>query len=202
MSKHTYSLIAGIIFGTGYIPYVVSIVGYGKACSPKRATWIIWAILDTILFAGMYQAHAAYGQIMGAVIGNWIVALVLLRFGKRGWNTVEKCCLAGAVASLILWMCFRSSYFSIAMPLAIIGLGGIPTYYGTWQNPIDENPFTWTIWSFSCIFGIFAISSLTMENALQPIGFVIGQTLMMYLIWIKPMFMKPRAVSAWTSGIF
>lgn len=61
------SLLAGVLFVAGFVPYIRAIVrGQTK---PAKASWIIWATLDTITIAGMYAKDAVNGQILGAVLG-------------------------------------------------------------------------------------------------------------------------------------
>ena len=61
------SVTAGILFLIAFAPYTYSIVK-GRT-KPAKASWIIWASLDTITFAGMAAKSSLNGQIVGAVAG-------------------------------------------------------------------------------------------------------------------------------------
>lgn len=65
--KETLSVLAGLLFIAGFIPYIRAILR--KETKPAKASWIIWASLDTITIAGMYAKDTVNGQILGAVIG-------------------------------------------------------------------------------------------------------------------------------------
>lgn len=65
--KNMISVFAGIVFIVGFLPYILAIVrGETK---PAKASWIIWATLDTITLVGMFSKGALNGQILGAVTG-------------------------------------------------------------------------------------------------------------------------------------
>src|SRR3990167_1688847 len=101
-----FSIIAGVLFVTGFVPYIWAIFS-GKT-KPAKASWIIWGSLDSITLAGMVAKDAVNGQIIGAVMGVWIVVFLTLKYGTAGWTKLDKFCLAGAVLGIMLWQIFSS----------------------------------------------------------------------------------------------
>src|SRR5581483_6426724 len=71
--KEILSVLAGILFIVGFVPYIRAIVR--KETKPAKASWIIWASLDSITIAGMYAKDAVNGQIVGACLGAWVVVI-------------------------------------------------------------------------------------------------------------------------------
>ena len=94
-TKYVLTVIAGVLFIIGFVPYIRAIVR--KETKPTTASWLIWATLDTITLAGMFFKNAVNGQIIGAVLGAWVVVVLALIYGTRGWTKLDKYCLGGAV---------------------------------------------------------------------------------------------------------
>lgn len=178
------SALAGILFIIGFIPYIVSILrGETK---PAKASWIIWATLDSITLAGMLTKHSLNGQILGAVIGAWIVVILALRNGTSGWTRLDKFCLAGALLGIILWQVFDNAVFGIMTSLSVVLLGSFPTFASAWRNPAQENRTAWTLFWLSCVAAVIAIPAWTLADAAQPIVFTIIESTMMYILYFRP----------------
>lgn len=186
--QNVLSVIAGVLFIVGFIPYIRAIlVGTTK---PAKASWIIWASLDTITIAGMCVQNSLNGQIFGAVAGAWIVVALALKYGSSGWNWLDKFCLMGAVLGIILWKAFDSPTFGIITSNSVVFLGSIPTFVSAWKDPNKEDKLGWTIFWVSCICAVAAIPKFTFDDAVQPIIFCLIETIMMYLLYIKPCIKK------------
>jgi len=182
------SFIAGALFVAGFISYIQAIfVGTTK---PAKASWIIWASLDSITIAGMYVQHSLNGQIIGAVAGAWVVVALALKYGVKGWTWLDKFCLVGAVLGIVLWKAFNSPTLGIITSNSVVFLGSIPTFVSAWKDPTKEDKLGWTIFWLSCICAVVAIPKLTFDDAVQPIIFCSIETIMMCLLYIKPCIRK------------
>ncbi len=187
--KDILSTIAGILFFLGFVPYIIAILkGYTK---PAKASWVIWASLDTITLAGMYATGTINGQIIGAVAGVWVIVALAIKYGVPGWSTLDKCCLVGAVLGIVLWKLFSNPTLGIVTSQCVVFLGAIPTFVSTWKDPTQEDKVAWTIYWLSCVFAYVAIPRWTLEDAAQPITFLTIESIMMVLIWIYPIWKKP-----------
>lgn len=178
------SVAAGILFVIGFVPYIRAILA-GET-KPAKASWIIWASLDTIILIGMWVQNAVNGQIVGAVAGAWIVVAFALKYGVPGWTRLDKFCLVGAVVGIVLWKMFDNPTLGIFVSLCVGFLGSIPTIVSAWYDPSKEDKTGWTIFWLSCICAVAAIPKLTLEDAGQPITFCTIETIMMFLLFIKP----------------
>jgi len=190
--QKVFSIIAGVLFALGFLPYALSILA-GKT-KPAKASWIIWASLDTITFAGMWTKHALNGQIVGAVIGVWITVALALKYGVPGWTKLDKLCLAGAVLGIALWAIFNSPVTGLTISVSVVFLGSIPTFVSAWHDPSRESKVAWTIFWISCVFAVMAIPKLTLQDAMQPITFFLIESIMMYILYIRPKLKQSPAV--------
>lgn len=187
--KHVLTLIAGVLFLLGFVPYIRAIVrGETK---PAKASWVIWATLDMITLAGMFFKNAINGQIIGAVIGAWVVVILSLIYGTRGWTKLDKYCLGGAVLGIALWVAFDNPVFGIVVSNIVVFLGAIPTFKSAWGDPGREDKMAWTIYWLSCVFAVLAIPAWTLADATQPVIFFVIETVMMYILYIRARAFSP-----------
>lgn len=183
-TKDILSVVAGVLFVAGFVPYIRAILA--GTTKPAKASWIIWASLDTITFAGMCAKHSVNGQIVGAIIGAWIVVILALKYGTPGWTRLDKFCIAGAVSGIALWSIFSNPTLGIVTSLSVVFIGSIPTFVSAFNDPRREDKVGWTIFWVSCVCAVIAIPEFTLEDAAQPITFCLIETIMMYILYIKP----------------
>ncbi len=172
--KATLSVISGVVFVIAFVPYIIAILR--KETQPSKMSWLIWAILDTITFAGMYIKGVVNGQIVGAILGSWIVVALAMKYGTKGWTRLDMFCLFGAFMSLVLWKIFGDATFGIATSAVVVFLGAIPTFVSAWNDPSKEDKLAWTIYWISCVIAMLAIPVWTTENVVQPLSFTIIET--------------------------
>lgn len=182
--KGILSVVAGLLALAGFVPYIRAILR-GKT-KPAKASWIIWAGLDTITIAGMYAKDALSGQIIGTVIGTWAVAVLMLKYGTPGWTRLDKLCLIGAVLGIALWLLFSSPTLGIIISLGVIFVGSIPTFTSAWKDPSREDKLTWAIFWISSVCASLAIPKWTLADAAAPVTFFTVQTIMLYILYVRP----------------
>lgn len=181
------SALSGIVFVMAFVPYIRAILrGETK---PQKASWIIWATLDSITLAGMVAKNSVNGQIVGAIIGAWAVAALAMRFGKPGWTSLDKFCLGGAALAIVLWQVFDSPVIGLATSLTATFIGSIPTFKNVWSKPEEEDKTAWTLYWISCVLAVIAAPSWMLADAAQPLTFFAIESVVMSLIFIKPRLM-------------
>jgi hypothetical protein len=186
--KTTLSLIAGILFIIAFIPYIIAIVR--RQTRPSKASWLIWAALDTIVLAGMYAEHTMNGQIIGATVGAWIIFVLSIKYGTSGWSRLDLFCLAGAVIGIGFWQTFNDPTLGILISCGVAILGSMPTFKSAWKNPAQEDKLAWTIFWLSCVCALAAIPAWTVADAAQPIAFSVIESTMMVILYIRVRFIQ------------
>lgn len=182
--KTVLSIVAGVLFIAAFVPYIRAILrGETK---PAKASWLIWATLDSITIAGMYAEGTVNGQIIGAVCGAWTVAMLALKYGMPGWTKLDKSCLAGAVLGIVLWRVFSNPVLGITTSLSVVFLGSIPTFSSAWKDPNREDRTAWTVFWLSCVVAVIAVPQWTLADAAQPITFFVTESIMMYILYFRP----------------
>lgn len=180
--KSTFSLIAGILCLLAFVPYIWAILkGETK---PSKATWLIWVSLDSITLYGMYLERSLNGQIIGAAIGSLAITVLAMVYGTPGYTRLDECCFAAAVISIGLM--FYNPQWAMLASLAAIFVGAFPTFRSAWKDPSREDKLAWTTFFLSCLFAMGAIPKWTVEDAAQPVTFLVIESVMMYLLYVRP----------------
>lgn len=182
--RDTLWILSGLLFIAGYIPYILAILR--GTTKPAKASWIIWAILDTITLAGMYFADTVNGQILAVVLGVWIVAGLAIKYGTPGWTKLDKICLGGALAGILLWQTYNNPTLGIITSQCIVFLASIPTFVSSWKDPSHEDKLAWILYWASCICAVVALEHWTIADAMQPINYLVIVSVVMYLLFIRP----------------
>ncbi|MGW8304196.1 MAG: tetratricopeptide repeat protein [Desulfobacterales bacterium] len=184
--------LAGIISLAAYVPYILSVLR--KETKPNRASWIIWAVVSTIIALSYREAGASYAFLapVGYVIGSTIVFILSIRHGVGGWTSFDRKCLIGAAISLVLWKFFDSPMSALLINLLINLLGTLPTARKAWYQPETESKVAWSLFSLGSIVNLFAVESWTFSMAVYPVSmiFLIG-IVTVPVLWTK----RPRDTS-------
>ena len=176
--------VSGILFFVAFLPYIWAIVNGQTVPSP--VSWAIWASVNTLALLAMKKEKATSGQLTGAVVGAWIIAVLALVFGKTTMGSIEWISIAGAVTGIVLWQQTGNTVLAIICSQIAIFVGAIPTFVGAYTSPSQEDPITWSIWFVSCICALFAIKKWNLANALQPLTFTTIETVMVILVVVCP----------------
>lgn len=185
---------AGILFLVAFAPYILAIVR--NQTKPARASWIIWACLDSITIAALYQEEAINGQLIGAVTGAWIIVILAFIYGTPGWSKLDVFCLVGAAFGIGLWWYLQSPLAGAIVSLSVVFIGAIPTFVSAWKDPSKEDKLAWFIFWLSCVFAVAAIPRWTIADAMQPLVFLLIESIMVYLLFIWPRFRYAKTATA------
>jgi hypothetical protein len=179
-----FSILSGVIFTLAFVPYIRAIVK--KQTKPAKASWVIWASLDTITFAAMAVKGTINGQIASAIVCAWSVVVLAMIFGEKGWTKLDKVCLIGALMGVGLWLTFNDAIFGIIVGQLVIFLGSIPTFKHAHRHPEQENRLAWFLYWLSCLPAVYAgTQQMTFESLAQPITFLAVESTMVYLLFIR-----------------
>lgn len=180
-----FAKICGLLYLSAMVPYIVAILR-GKT-KPAKASWIVWTALDVVTLVSMLLKHEANVQIGLAVAVAVTIALLALKYGEPGWTLLDKLCMGAAAVSIPFCVFGSPETATVICCLAMV-IGAFPTFASAWQDPSKEDKLAWTLMWASCIFGFFAIPRWTIAAAVQPIAFLITETVMMFILFVRPRF--------------
>jgi ABC-type amino acid transport system permease subunit len=189
--------VAGFLSFLCFVPYIITI--WQRKTRPNRASWWIWAINGLILSASYYSAGASntIWALICAVIAQFIIAVLSLKYGEGGWNRFDRACLFGAGISLVLWRQFNSPVIAILLTIVIDFLGALPTLKKSYYEPEKEDLLTWILYVVASLLNLLAIEDWNFAIWVPPLYvFLINTTIVALLlrsnIQVKLTFYKRR----------
>jgi hypothetical protein len=132
----------------------------------------------------MYFEDTLNGQIIGAVLGAWVVVALALLYGKPGWERQDKLCLSGAVLAVVLWKLCNNPTVGIVVSNSVVFFGSFQTFASAWREPENEDKIAWTIWWTSCVCAVISLPSIQPADSVQPLTFFAIETIMLYLVYV------------------
>lgn len=184
MDPKSLSVLAGILYGVGTIPYLNSIRnGTGR---PSISSWLIWFLIDAVTLAGMWVEHQLNGLIISSTFFCFIILLFACKRGMWEWSRMDTYCLIGAVLGIILWKAFGEATVAIITCAVVNLIGAVPTVTRAWEDPTRENRATWTLYWLSCVVTLFALTEWTWASASQPVSFTVVESIVFGIVWLKP----------------
>jgi len=187
-TKVVLSILSGLVFVYAFFPYIKAIVR--RQASPRKATWLVWALGDIIILVGMLAKSTTSGLIIAATLGAITVFLLSLKYGEPGWNRRDKVCITLSLIAIALWVYFGESNIGIALSLVALAIAAWPTYVSAWENPANEDRRAWIAFNASSMLSVLAIPQLVFADAAPPIVFAAVDAPMLFLLFVRPHLQK------------
>jgi hypothetical protein len=161
--------VAGFLSFFCFLPYIVTILQCKTR--PNRASWWIWATNGLILSTSYYSAGASntIWALISAVIAQFIIAVLSLKYGEGGWNRFDRACLSSAGISLLLWWRFNSPLIAIVFTIVIDFLGALPTFKKSYYEPEKEDLLTWILYVAASLLNLLAIEHWSFAILVPPL---------------------------------
>ncbi len=139
---------------------------------PHTYTWLIWAIVTWIAFAGQWVSGGGPGSWAtgtAALVTTFILFLSFNKnYGTRDINTFDKFCLVFSLIAILPWLLADSVLWSVILASFIDVIGFFPTMRKTWNAPKSESlPSMWIDFVKHGL-SIIAMKSFALVNWLYP----------------------------------
>lgn len=129
---------------------------FKKKTKPHIYTWLVWSITQGTATAALIYGGGGYGA-MSLIVGTIVVVVIFLlsfKYGTKNITVSDTVVLIAALMAVVVWWQLRNPLLAVFMASAIDGLGYIPTFRKTYQEPWSETLVYWLSMS--------ALSVLTM----------------------------------------
>lgn len=148
-------------------------VGYTK---PHGFSWLIWAILNTLIFYQQIASGAGPGAWVTAVAAgaNMLIFLVSLKYGERNITRFDWICLGLALIAVMFWLASPHPVLSVMLASSVFIIGLIPTFRKSLISAHEETAITFALNALKFLVAIFALESLTLTTLLYPLVLVIA----------------------------
>jgi len=157
--------------------HIVAFVVYNKQTisgknTPNISTWAIWAFLSLFNVASYWTMSGDWVKSLLPTISSLMcIATFFISLGKGRFVKISKfdftALCVGLVAVLVWWRYENATYANLIAQVCIF-IGFVPTYKSVWQNPQNEKPLAWFLWTSAYIVGIVVVL-LRWNNQYQDI---------------------------------
>lgn len=154
-----------------------------RKVQPAPASWAIWGSLDIILAGSMYAKGVLNPQMAVAAVGAGIVFLLSIPYGKPGWNPVDKWCLAGGIAAIVLWFVTGNPTLANILSLTAIAIGCFPTYVSITEDQSREDKTFWCLAFAASVSALIGTTTVSVDALAQPVVFVVAQAIALWLLF-------------------
>ncbi len=151
------SVLASLVMVGAYIPYFRDI--FLKKTRPHVYTWLIWAITMGTATAGLWYGGGGWGTLSMLVVTTLVFAVFLLslKFGTRNITIADTIVLMAALLATVAWWRLNNPLLAVVMVSVIDGLGYIPSFRKTFEEPWTETPSSWAIFAISNALTIISL---------------------------------------------
>lgn len=178
-------LLAVIAIGmtaAGYFYYFRDI--FADKTKPHAFTWLVWASLTTIAFAGQISDQGgagAYVTLVTAIVSFAIFSLALFK-GEKEITRSDWLSLGGAAAALALWFITDNPLTAILLVALVDFLGFVPTIRKSLHKPHEETLISYLLAGLKFILAIIALDNYSLVTVLYPASLVFANLLFVALL--------------------
>jgi hypothetical protein len=177
MDFHDFLKIAGGIGALAlFVPMAVEAIKDGGA-GQSFATWLLWAVLDTILTISLFLQRGNYLLPLGFAAGGVALTTLLLVKGRFAWSRMDSVILALVLGCLIGWRLGGEKTATVAATLGICLAGG-PGLVELWRNPQRKVGNIWGWYVLANGLAFLGGTSMTLEERFAPGVFAVFSLLM------------------------
>ena len=184
------SLLAGLFSGIASIIYIHGILT--NDIQPVKASSVLGTICTISIFIDMWHHDAVNGQILMSAERVCITMPLTVRFGRPGWEPVDILFFTFGLGGIFVWSFVGDPNWRIAIGLLTLAIGSIPTWVWRWKVPRHENRTSLVFGMAASTCAIVGIPQLAFAHAAQPIVFLMLQSIMGYLVWVRPYHLQKK----------
>lgn len=192
--KQALGAIATIMALVSYIPYFQDIAK-GKT-KPHAFSWLIWALLTAIGFAGQISDSAGPGAwVTGfTALACFSIFIAALFKGEKNITKFDWSCLWLSIAAIPLWMITSTPLWSVILITVIDTVGFLPTFRKAYLKPFEETVITFTISTVKFVIAIIALTNFSVVTILYPASLVIMNGAFVVMIYMRRVALSDKVV--------
>ncbi|HDZ23245.1 MAG TPA: hypothetical protein ENH70_01750 [Desulfobacteraceae bacterium] len=181
-----------------HFPYIIhTIRGETK---PHAFSWLIWALLSAIAFAGQVVSSGGPGSwITGlmCIISASVFFLALIK-GERNITRFDLCCLVFSLSAIFVWILTDVPLWSIVLVTIIDAVAFAPTFRKSYSRPDQETVVTYIGNIAKWTLSLLALDSRSLTTSLYPLSLVVSNSAFAVLIFVRRSLLSKRNRS-WAS---
>lgn len=162
--------VAGILSVFAYLPYIIDTLR--GATQPARSTWMIWAVLSSILCLSLFAEGATDSLWFAAVQagGTVIVFLLSIRYGVGNFMSwADFLVILLSAFGLMLWYVTDSAVYALSISIGISTLGGSLTVIKACRCPGSETLSAWLLSFVAAVFAMISVGEVDVVMLAYPV---------------------------------
>lgn len=166
----------------GYIPYFKDI--FANKTKPHLYTWIIWFLTQGTATIALIYGGGKFGS-LGLIVGTVLVFIICglsFRYGTKNITKGDTATLILALVAILVWWQLDNPLLSVFMVSAIDGLGYIPTFRKTWEDPSTETTSFWVIMAVVNVLTLLSNAEHNFLTMTYSIVLGVANTAMVFII--------------------
>lgn len=184
-SKMILAAVSSLIAVGTHIKYILNVLrGLTK---PHAFSWLVWAILTGIGFAGQIAGGGGPGAwVTGimCVICTTIFLLAIFR-GEKNITYFDIGCLCFGLAAIPLWVFTADPLWSIILVTLIDLVAFAPTMRKSYFKPFEETALAYTGNLIKWLLAIFALNTFSVTTALYPASLILSNSLFIFILLFR-----------------
>jgi hypothetical protein len=176
---------------TGYWFYFRDI--FANKTKPHAFSWLVWACLTSIAFAGQLDDHGGPGSYVTGTtaVAAFIIFFLAIKRGEKHVALSDKINLAAAGIAVIPWLLTHNPSFSAVLISIIDFLGFLPTIRKSYMKPYEETLIHYVLAGLKFALAIVALDNFTIATWFYPASLVVAD-----LLFVIMLIVRRRAVGA------
>jgi hypothetical protein len=186
MFTEYFGYISGILILLSFVPYLFSI--FTHRTKPERASWLIWALLGSILFWTQLAKGAGSSLWLPGVqtIGDLLIFIVSIKYGIGGFLKRDIIAFSFTIMALVLWYITQEPAVALFIAILIDASGGVLTIMKSLEYPNSESIISWVLTVLAGLFGALAVGQWNFILLAFPIYiFLICSAILGSVIWAR-----------------
>ncbi len=188
--KFALSVLASLVMIGAYIPYFRDI--FQRKTKPHAYTWLIWTITMGTATAGLWYGGGGWGTLSMLVVTILVLAVFLLslKFGTRNITRSDTVVLIAALLAILVWWKLSSPLLAVIMVSVIDGLGYIPSFRKTFEEPWTETPSSWAIFAVSNALTIISLGEYNFLTLIYMVTTIVANISIFSLCLLRRKFVS------------
>jgi chromate transport protein ChrA len=179
------SAVAVVMTLVGYSFYFKDIFA-GKT-HPHAFSWLVWASLTAIAFAGQVSDGAGVGAWVTFTTAaiSFIIFFLSLSRGEKNVTKSDWANLIGAGFAIVLWIFTKEPVLSVILITIIDFLGFMPTIRKSYYKPHEETLIHYVLAGFKFLLATIALENYSLTTWLYPMSLVLANFLFVIMLTVR-----------------
>ena len=167
-----------------FIPLIRSVLKEGVE-GQSGATWLLWAMLDTVLTISIIEQRGNFYLPLGFAIGDTVLVILLLIKRQFRWGWFETVIFLIVIGCMIGWRLAGPRTANILATLGIC-VAGIPGFVAMLKNPQRQVGNVWLGYVLANMLSFFGGATMTIEERFAPGVFALCSLAMFAASRVRP----------------